>query len=179
MLQTVTRESFGERVRRRLSNLKRRMSATAHYFRTVKTPAGVREPRILTITADPGFYSCVLSATQACGWNAEWARSMNKAVEICRTRITPIVIFDRNLPDVDWRRAVDLLSSTAYEVRILLAAPDVDEDLWRSVIQRHGYDVLDKSAGPEQLQRDLQFAWLSLDESMHPKHAVTPLLSRG
>ena len=128
---------------------------------------------ILTVTADVNFYSGVLSATRSCGWNAEWARSLKRAVEICRLRPTPIVIYDRNLPDVDWRRALDQLNGAAYDARILLATPDVDEDLWRMVLHRHGYDVLARSASAEQLERELRFAWLSLDESRHG------LLTRG
>jgi DNA-binding response OmpR family regulator len=180
MLQTITAESFRERLARKIRNVMRRMAAWSHYFRA-PIPAGMAsEPHILTVTADVNFYSGVLTATQSCGWNAEWARSLKRAVEICRSRLTPIVIYDRNLPDVDWRRALDQLSGAAYDVRILLAAPDVDEDLWRMVLHRHGYDVLARSASAEQLERELRFAWLSLDESRHapdePRHG---LLMRG
>lgn len=173
MLQTVTAESFGERLARRMRNVVRRMTAWSRYLRAPIRAGAASEPHILTVTADVNFYSGVLSATQSCGWNAEWARSLKRAVEICRTRLTPIVIYDRNLPDVDWRRALDQLSGTAYDVRILVAASDVDEDLWRMVLHRHGYDVLARSASAEQLERELRFAWLSLDESRHG------LLTRG
>jgi len=74
------------------------------------------------------------------------------------------VIFDRNLPNVDWRRALDQLSAAASNGRVLLAAPEVDEDLWRLVLRRHGYDVLVRSADTEQLKRELRFAWLSLQD---------------
>lgn len=165
MLQTITSESFGERLMRVLRNAVRRMVVTSRYLRPPVIASVPLEPHILTVTADLNFYSGVLSATRSCGWNAEWARSLKRAVEICRSRLTPIVIYDRNLPDVDWRRALDQLSGAAYEVRILVAAPDVDEDLWRTVLHRHGYDVLARSSSAEQLERELRFAWLSLDES--------------
>jgi DNA-binding response OmpR family regulator len=172
MLQTVIAESFGERLTRRFRNAIRRIAAISHSFRPISAGPAL-EPYILAVTADVNFYSGVLSATRSCGWNAEWARSLKRAVEICHSRLTPIVIYDRNLPDVDWRRALDQLSGTAYDVRILLATPDVDEDLWRMVLHRHGYDVLARSASAEQLERELRFAWLSLDESRHS------LLTRG
>ena len=164
MLQTIPAESFGERLTRVLRNAMRRMVVMSHYFRRPVATGAASEPHIVTVTADVNFYSGVLSATRSCGWNAEWARSLKRAVEICRSRLTPIVIYDRNLPDVDWRRALDQLSGTAYDVRILVAAPDVDEDLWRMVLRRHGYDVLARSASAEQLERELRFAWLSLSE---------------
>jgi hypothetical protein len=173
MLQTVTVESFGERLRRRFRNAMRRMAVMSHYFRAPMRARAASEPHVVTVTADVNFYSGVLSATESCGWNGEWARSLKRAVEICQSCLTPIVIYDRNLPDVDWRRALDQLSGAAYDVRILVAAPDVDEDLWRMVLHRHGYDVLARSASAEQLERELRFAWLSLEESRHG------LLTRG
>ncbi len=167
MLQRVTDDSFRERLSRKMRCVVRRMAAWPHYFRR-PVPAGeASQFHILTVTADIGFYSGVLSATRSCGWNAEWARSLKRALEICRSRLTPIVIYDRNLPDVDWRRALEQLSGATYDARILVAAPDVDEDLWRMVLHRHGYDVLARSASAEQLERELRFAWLSLDESRH------------
>jgi DNA-binding NtrC family response regulator len=173
MLQTVTVESFGERLGRRLRNAMRRIAVMSRYFRAPMPAGAASEPHVLAVTADVNFYSGVLSATESCGWNADWARSLKRAVEISRSRLTPIVIYDRNLPDVDWRRALDQLNGAAYDVRILVAAPDVDEDLWRMVLRRQGYDVLARSASAEQLERELRFAWLSLDESRQG------LLTRG
>jgi hypothetical protein len=89
------------------------------------------------------------------------------------------VIYDRNLPDVDWRYALERLNGVAMESRILLAAPEISEDLWRTVLRRHGYDVLTRSANSEQMKRELRFAWLSLCEPQTRDHVEvgTPVLS--
>jgi DNA-binding NarL/FixJ family response regulator len=89
---------------------------------------------------------------------------MNRGLEICGSRPIQIVIYDRNLPGIDWRDALNRLNAAAAHVRILLAAPWIDEDLWRMVLRRRGYDVLVRSASPEQLKRELRFAWLSLQK---------------
>jgi hypothetical protein len=168
MLETVLIESFSERLWRRLRTLTRKLKVAARRLvKPVEKAASARtlvEPQILTVSADVGFYSSVLNAANSCGWRAEWARSMKRGVELCRTGFTPIVIYDRNLPGVDWRSAVDQLSRAAAKGRVLLAAPEIDEDLWRTVLHRHGYDVLTRSADAEQLKRELRFAWLSLQE---------------
>jgi len=143
------------------------MAAISRRFRQPTLPGSASQPHVLAITADVNFYSGVLSAAESCGGKAEWARSLKRALEVCRSRQTPIIIYDRNLPDVDWRRALDQLSGAPYDLRILLATPDMDEDLWRMVLHRHGYDVLARSASAEQLERELRFAWLSLDETRH------------
>jgi hypothetical protein len=121
-----------------------------------------RRPRVLAVTADIGFYAGVLSAASSAQWRTEWARTFNRAIEICRLKSPPIVIFDGNLPGVEWEWAFDRLSALPSQSRILLAAPTIDEELWRNVLRRHGYDVVERAASSEQLGRVFRFAWLSL-----------------
>jgi DNA-binding response OmpR family regulator len=121
-----------------------------------------RQPRVLAVTADLCFYSGVLSAASSARWRTDWARTLNRAVEMCRSKSPPIVIYDSNLPGVDWRSAFDRLSAVPSHPRILLAAPSIDEELWENVLRRHGYDVVERAANSEQLERVFRFAWLSL-----------------
>ena len=121
-----------------------------------------RQPRVMAVTADLAFYSGVLSAASSARWRTDWARTLNRAVEICKSKSPPIVIYDSNLPDVDWRSAFDRLSAVPSHPRILLAAPSIDEELWENVLRRHGYDVVERAANSEQLERAFRFAWLSM-----------------
>jgi DNA-binding response OmpR family regulator len=130
------------------------------------TPAD--RPPVLAITADLRLYASVLSAADSFGWGLQWARTISRGVETCWSMRHPIVIYDRDLPNVDWRCALDLLIETASHGRVLLAASSVDEDLWRIVLRRHGYDVLSKPVHAEQVRRDLRFAWLSMRETGEP-----------
>lgn len=125
-------------------------------------PGNNRYPRVLVVTADLCFYSGVLNAAASTRWQAEWARSLSRAIEICGSKPVPIVIFDGNLPDVEWGCAFDRLTAIPNRPRVVLAAPCVDEELWRNVLQRNGYDVVERSAGSEELRRLFRFAWLSL-----------------
>lgn len=118
--------------------------------------------RVLAVTADLAFYARVLNAASSVRWRTDWARTPNRAIEICRLKSTPIVIYDGNLPGAEWRRAFERLSGIAHQPRILLAATSIDEDLWTEVLDRHGYDVVSRSASSEELRRAFQFAWLSL-----------------
>ena len=118
--------------------------------------------RVLAVTTDIGFYASVLSAANSARWRTEWARTLNGAVEICRSKSTPIVVYDGNLPGVEWGYAIDRLTTVANRQRIFLAAASIDEDLWRKVRERHGYDVVQRSASAEELRRLFHFAWLSL-----------------
>jgi hypothetical protein len=121
-----------------------------------------RQPLVLAVSADLGFYAGVLNAASSVQWRTDWARTLNRAIEICRLKSPPIVIYDSILPGGEWGLAFDRLSAVPNRQRILLAAPSIDEELWRSVLRRHGYDVVDRAASSEQLGRMFRFAWLSL-----------------
>jgi DNA-binding NtrC family response regulator len=168
MLETVIRESFLERLGHGIRALTRRLTAPprcyfGHYVNKTVSVIG-SAPQIVMVTADLGFYSWVLGAVNASGWRVEWARSMKRAMEMCRSGFAPIVIYDHNLPGVDWRRAVEQLSGAAPHGRVLVAARKIDEDLWRMVLRRRGYDVLARTADRDELKRELHFAWLSLQD---------------
>jgi hypothetical protein len=119
-------------------------------------------PSVLVITADLGFYSGVLLAACSHRWHAHWARNLTRAIEIVRSERPPIVIYDANLPWMDWQLAFDRLSESCSEQRILLATNWMSEELWREVLTRHGYDLLPRGARSAELARAMRFAWLSL-----------------
>jgi DNA-binding NtrC family response regulator len=135
-------------------------------------------PGIVAVSADLGFYSRILSGACSWGWSAEWANSMNRALEVCCSKPIQIVIYDRNLPRVDWRVALDRLHDVAPHARILMASPEIDEDFWRTVLRRRGYDVMARTASWEQVKRELRFAWLSLQDGGEGEanEAVTAVL---
>lgn len=133
------------------------------FMQKTDRPGLTSGPGILAITADVGFYSSVLSAAYDYSWRAEWASTMSRGLKICDSQPVNIVVYDRDLPGVDWREGLRSLSRTVTQPRILLAANNVDEDLWRTVLRLRGYDVLSKPARQEQLKRELRFAWLSFD----------------
>jgi DNA-binding response OmpR family regulator len=138
-----------------------RLAERPHLFRDESLNGG-EDPGIVAVTADLRFYSCILNAACASGWTAEWAPSVSRGLEVCRTRTIRIVIYDKDLPFLDWRDGVRRMSKTASPSRILLASTRIDEELWRTVLRLRGYDVLARSSNSEQLSRELRFASLSL-----------------
>jgi hypothetical protein len=121
-----------------------------------------RQPGILAISADMCFYAKVLNAAGSLGWRTTWARGLNRAIDSYAAESTPIAIYDVSLPNSVWASAFDRLSSIPNPPRILLASKHIDEELWRNVLQKRGYDVLLRSAGSAEFARMLHFAWLSL-----------------
>jgi hypothetical protein len=75
---------------------------------------------VLAVTADIRFYSGVLNAASSTEWRTEWARTLRRGIEISSLKSTPIVIYDANLPGIEWGCAFDLLSAVPDPRRILL-----------------------------------------------------------
>jgi hypothetical protein len=140
----------------------KRLLSPPNYVANTKITEISQRPGVLAVTADVRFYAGVLNATSKAKWRTEWARTLGRAIEICRLEPTPIVIYDSNLPDIEWGSAFDLMNAVPNHRRILLAAPSIDEDLWRKVLLHRGYDIVKRSAGSEELKRVFRFAWLSL-----------------
>lgn len=120
------------------------------------------QPGVLAITADVRLYANVLNAASSLKWRISWARTMERAIEMSRPWAAPIVIYDANLPGIEWGEAFLQLREIANRSRVLLATTWIDEDLWQEVLRRNGYDIVERSAGSEELIRVFRFAWLSL-----------------
>lgn len=116
---------------------------------------------LLVITRDSGFYAEISQIVSS--WN--WTVSQQPEI-LLRPDYGPpiarrysIVIYDGDSTNGNWKDAFMNLKATEGEPCILLASRVFDQYLWNEVIRRGGFDVIVKSAGPEQLMRTLRFAW--------------------
>jgi hypothetical protein len=116
---------------------------------------------ILVITADDRLFYSVFAASLEIGWNIHRARTVEEAWKGLQAQPVPVVIYDSRLPRVDWRDALRSFSAFPSHPLVFLAAPEVDEDIWRTVLRCHGYDAVKRSAGNGEWTRMLRFARLS------------------
>ena len=125
-----------------------------------KKPAGNRGG-ILVVTGDDRLFYSLFAASLDIGWSLRRARTFEEAWKGLRSQPAPVVVYDERLPRVDWRDALRSFSSFPGRTLVFLAAPEVDEDIWRAVLHCHGYDVVKRSAGGNEWISMLRFAWLS------------------
>lgn len=116
---------------------------------------------ILAITSEDRLFYLLLSASIDLGWKIVWARSIERACDLYFTQPTPLVIYDQRLPGIDWREGVARIAAFPGDPVVLLAASEVDEDVWETVRRCRGYDAVRRSAGSQEWRRELQFAGLS------------------
>jgi len=129
---------------------------------------------LVVITRDEPFYTRLQNIATACKWRIARAQSVDDVHRQISGAPAPIVVYERDWDDGDWRAGLSRLHQTGAKPCILLASRVADEYLWQEVVRNHGYDILPKTAHDEKLIRVLKFAWFwvrSGDAGTHERNA--------
>lgn len=119
---------------------------------------------VLAMTASRTDAALLRGILDGTGWELRIADDLEVAVAILGARAASIVLFDRDLPSVDWRQAIGKLSDGNR--RIILASFVADDYLWEEVIHCGGYDVIAKPLREDEVIHMIQFAWAALRKSL-------------
>jgi len=93
------------------------------------------------------------------GWVMHFADSWREAQSAATNLQVPVILFDRDLPGVDWRETVAGLASSSSPACVILISRAADDYLWEEVIRRGGYEVLSKPLRPDEVVRVIRLAW--------------------
>lgn len=114
---------------------------------------------ILVFTPDDRFFSSLLYVTTQCGWTVQWAKSIDRALEILeKRRAISILVYDSWPNAADWPTGVARLAQVSDDTCIVLAVQQVDEDIWERAIGCGAYDVICRAGHAAQLASTLRFA---------------------
>jgi DNA-binding NarL/FixJ family response regulator len=75
------------------------------------------------------------------GWHILFARTVETALQYTSFKKGAVVLYDHDLPGVDWRKAQCALVDSANPVFFILLSPEADRRLWRTVLDYGGYGV--------------------------------------
>jgi hypothetical protein len=115
----------------------------------------------IVITPDEEFYVRLQQIAGTCEWRIGRAASLDEAETLIKAKPTPMVVYDRDSSDGNWRWALRRLNESAAKPCVLLASQVADDYLCQEIVRNHGYDILPKPAPSEKLIRCLKFAWFS------------------
>jgi hypothetical protein len=116
---------------------------------------------VLVITRDDRLFYSLFAVSMDIGWGIRRARTFEEAWQGLRSRPVQVVVYDECLPRFNWQDALRSFSAFPGHPLVFLAAPEVNEDIWRAVLRCHGYDAVARSAGEKEWIRMLRFAWLT------------------
>jgi DNA-binding NarL/FixJ family response regulator len=113
----------------------------------------------VVITGDETFYSRLRRIADDCRWRLVRAESIEEAEMLIGRKPTPLVVYEGDAGNGNWRFALRRLTDLPPHPCVLLASAVADENLLREVMRNSGYDILPKAASSERLVRALNFAW--------------------
>ncbi len=94
-------------------------------------------------------------------WTLLQARSREEAMATLRAGPVPVVLCDCVLPDGGWKELLEEASLLPDPPVVIVASRLADDRLWADVMNRGGYDVLEKPFHQAELVRVISMAWLA------------------
>jgi DNA-binding response OmpR family regulator len=118
---------------------------------------------LLVLTRDVTLCDSASEAAARCHWDLRLAETIDAGLQILCGFPARVIIYDWNSETDDWSSAVDRLTGLPHSPRILLASRVVDEYLWTELLNHGGFDVISRSAAPDELIQSVRFADRSTD----------------
>jgi len=87
-----------------------------------------------------------------------FAESHVDALEAMNRLNSPVILYDRDWPNAEWRTTVQALASSPHRSCVILASRVVDDYLWQELIRCGGHDLLAKPLRADDVARALKLA---------------------
>jgi DNA-binding NtrC family response regulator len=125
----------------------------------VSSPRGL--PIVAIQTADLAGYgdrATLSEAAERADLELHAAGSCEEAWHIADRLHAPVILYDRDIRDTEWREAVGVLSALPHRPMVILVSPVADEHLWSELFRIGGFDVLQKPLRADDISRVLALA---------------------
>ena len=87
-----------------------------------------------------------------------YAESRVEAFDLVNELNAPVIFYDRDWPNAEWRTTVHTFASHPHRPCVILASRVVDDYLWQELVRRGGHDVLAKPLRIEDVTRAIKLA---------------------
>jgi len=116
----------------------------SNWFKKQEEAPSILEQRLRVLALSISINDSVLlrGLAQQHKWDLRVTQSPRDAFHLASQGHFEIILCDRNQPGYPWREVMDRLAECSPRSCILLVSPVSGDDLWRSVLQHGGYDVL-------------------------------------
>ena len=116
-------------------------------------------PRALAVMSEgPGRDSLSVIFRDA-GWTLAVAGDAASAITSQGNEHFPIILYERELPEKDWRQAVSFFSRLSPRPCVILLSRSCDKNLWDELVRCGGFDLLRTPFERGTVIRTLTAAW--------------------
>ena len=102
---------------------------------------GANERTVIAVTASPSLQLELRIFSIQERWHILFARTLETALQYTSFNKGAVILYDRELAGVDWRKGQCALVESVNPVFFILLSPGADRRLWRTVLDYGGYDV--------------------------------------
>jgi FixJ family two-component response regulator len=110
----------------------------------------------------------LIKASAQHNWTMQFSVTCGEAWFLLEQTKAPIILFDRDIEDAEWRDVVKMMASTTHHACAILLSRVADDYLWNEVIANGGYDVVPKPLREEDVVRSVRLAWSYWISSTRP-----------
>jgi CheY-like chemotaxis protein len=123
------------------------------------TSAIVPRTAIVALVVNPEDRKVLTDICEHELWKIHFATSREEAWDAVSRLHAPVILFDRDWPNEEWRTAVQSFASSPHRSCVLLASRVADDYLWQELIRYGGYDLLAKPFRAGEVTRALKLAF--------------------
>jgi DNA-binding response OmpR family regulator len=136
------------------------------YGNLPEVPPADRTVCVLAVSPYEEDHACLRMIFSHSNWRIFRARDCHEAIQFASENRVAVVISERDLPDGNWKRLLELLSTLPAPPLLVVTARDADDSLWAEVLNLGAYDVLSKPLDRAEVTRIISLAWLHWKEEL-------------
>ncbi len=121
--------------------------------------ASARGPSVLAVVEEGPARDAVAEAARREGWVLEIADSLKSVLDLPRAKRHAVVVYQRELPGMDWREAVSSCAGMAGRPCVILLSRLTDHNLWVELARNGGSDLLREPVEVQALGAAVHNAW--------------------
>ena len=130
------------------------------YLRGRPAPNESGRITLLAALSSPTHREVLSNLASRCGWDLRTPDGSAAVRSTLESASAPIVFWDRDLPEMDWREAFSVVRRSRRGQCAILISPVTDDYLWQAVIELGGYDVLTRPLQEQKVLEMVSAAWL-------------------
>ncbi len=118
-------------------------------------------PLVAALTSGPDAYpdrAMLSQAAEGAQWSLQVAQNCEEAWHIADRLHAPVILYDRDIQETEWREAVGILSALPHRPMVILISRVADEYLWNELFRIGGFDILRKPLRTAEVSKVLALA---------------------
>jgi DNA-binding NtrC family response regulator len=124
-------------------------------------------PRAMAVMSEGSGRKSLQEVFHEAGWTLALAGNSASAIARQEKDHFPVILYERELAERDWRQVVSTFSRLSPRPCVILLSRNSDKNLWDELVRCGGFDLLRTPVDRDTLIRTLRAGW-SIWQNQHP-----------